>query len=341
MFLMASKEHQRQVNYKQVEKLMSVSLRDEVAAANNTWVSQVWYLRDVTPPFVVDLSQAIQRLVYAPTEVVDLGLSCFVIMNGLGARKGRIISRGGVWGQDFLLDNVNLIDMVCTAALSYLEVICLPRDKMIKLLSIPKHEVERRIVRKAMVFYTIRARIIEIGADALQKRLREERRAAATTPGGLRTPGSRSSMWHSFLNSDAAFDEEGRESRAARELRESMAKRRRSLARTMTFVSYPSPGHRRRARVADTTVEFGMDDSSSGLKGGVGRGSPTPDEHPADLRQSDGDLQDELAASVREVSTAVAALEGRARDESRKRDAETDALHAKLDRLLAALDAKG
>ena len=37
----------------------------------------------------------------------------------------------------------------------------------------------------------------------------------------------------------------------------------------------------------------------------------------------------------------VAALEGRARDESRKRDAETDALHAKLDRLLAALDAKG
>ena len=84
-----------------------------------------------------------------------------------------------------------------------------------------------------------------------------------------------------------------------------------------------------------------MDDSSAGLKGGVGRGSPTPDEHPTDLRQSDGDLQDELAASVREVSTAVAALEGRARDESRKRDAETDALHAKLDRLLAALDAKG
>ena len=44
-----------------------------------------------------------------------------------------------------------------------------------------------------------------------------------------------------------------------------------------------------------------MDDSSAGLKGGVGRGSLTPDEHPADLRQSDGDLQDELAASVREV----------------------------------------
>ena len=123
--------------------------------------------------------------------------------------------------------------MVCTAALSYLEVICLPRDKMIKLLSIPKHEVERRIVRKANVFYTIRARIIEIGPTPAET-LREERRVAATTPGGLTTPGSRSSMWHSFLNSDAAFDAEGRESRARARAARVHGKRRRSLARTMT-----------------------------------------------------------------------------------------------------------
>lgn len=339
MFLMASKEHQRQVNYKHLEKLMSVSLRDDVAGANNTWVSRVWYLRNVTPPFVVDLSQAIQRLVYAPTEIVDLGLACFVITNGIGARKGRIISRHGVWGEDFLLDNISLIDMVCTAALSYLEVICLPRNKMIKLLSLPKHEVERKIVRKAMVFYTVRAKIVEIGSDALQKRLREERRSLATSPGGLRTPGGRSSMWHSFLNSDAAFDHEGRESRAARELRESTAKRRQALARTMTFVSYPSPSRRPRGDVG-----FDMDEDGTsldgGLDGGLGRSSPTPD-HPADLRASDGDIigGNELANQFRVVSTAVVALEGRARDESRARQAGEEALHAKLDRLLAAVEA--
>ena len=148
-FLMASRTS-RQVDHKQIEKLMSVSLRDEVAAANNTWVAQVWYLREVTPP-LVDLSQRPAGV--SPTEVVDLGLSCFVIMNGLGARKGKLFH--GVWGQDFLLDNVNLIDMVCTAALSYLEVICLPRDKMIKLLSIPKHEVNMHRAEGQCV-YTIR-----------------------------------------------------------------------------------------------------------------------------------------------------------------------------------------
>ncbi|KAH8048898.1 voltage-gated potassium channel [Aureococcus anophagefferens] len=118
MFLLHSKEHQRQVNYRQLEKIMSISLRDEVAAANNA---------------------------------------------------GRIISKDGVWGEDFMLDNVDLIDMICTAALSYLEVICLSREKMIKILATPMHEAERKIIRMAVVFYTVKARFLQIGADAITK----------------------------------------------------------------------------------------------------------------------------------------------------------------------------
>ena len=74
-----------------------------------------------------------------------------------------------------------------------------------------------------------------------------------------------------------------------------------------------------------------MDDSSAGLKGGVGRGSPTPDEHPADLRQSDGDLQDRLAASVERV------LDRRRRPRGPRAGRAESAMlkptrHAKLDR---------
>ena len=193
MFLLHSKEHQRQVNYRQLEKLMSVSLRDEVAAANNGWVRKVWFLRLVAPPFIVDLSQAIQRLVYAPTEVVDLGLAMFVITNGIAARKGRIISRDGVWGLDFMLDNLELIDMICTAALSYLEVICLARDKMTKILSLPMHEAERKVIRNAIVFYTVKARFMAIGKQAMKKRLRAEKHAKATGGSGAASVLERSS----------------------------------------------------------------------------------------------------------------------------------------------------
>ena len=58
-----------------------------------------------------------------------------------------------------------------------------------------------------------------------------------------------------------------------------------------------------------------MDDSSAGLKGGVGA-SPTPDEHLADLRQSDGDLG-QLAASVRRPTAVAASRAARGREPAR------------------------
>ncbi|KAH8050911.1 voltage-gated potassium channel [Aureococcus anophagefferens] len=200
------------------------------------FVTLVWYLREVTPPFVVDLSQAIQSLVYAPTEVIDLGLSLFIITNGIAARKGRIISKDGVWGEDFMLDNVDLIDMICTAALSYLEVICLSREKMIKILATPMHEAERKIIRMAVVFYTVKARFLQIGADAITKRLRAESKKNL----GANTPSRRSSAWNGFLHRTER-DVDGEETEAQRTMREAVAKRRRTLAATMTFVDDPNP----------------------------------------------------------------------------------------------------
>lgn len=248
MFLLHSKEHQRQVNYRQLEKIMSISLRDEVAAANNKWINTVWYLREVSPPFVVDLSQAIQSLVYAPTEVIDLGLSLFIITNGIAARKGRIISRDGVWGEDFMLDNVELIDMICTAALSYLEVICLSREKMIKILALPMHENERKIIRMSVVFYTVKARFMAIGAEALARRLRTERAAKKRARGeGSLLCDRRPSAWNLFGSRD--HDVAGDETPNQRREREAIAKRRRTLAATMTFVEDPNepPALKRRA----------------------------------------------------------------------------------------------
>ena len=372
MFLLHSKEHQRQVNYRQLEKIMSISLRDEVAAANNAWVRQVWYLREVTPPFVVDLSQAIQSLVYAPTEVIDLGLSLFIITNGIAARKGRIISKDGVWGEDFMLDNVDLIDMICTAALSYLEVICLSREKMIKILATPMHEAERKIIRMAVVFYTVKARFLQIGADAITKRLRAESKKNL----GANTPSRRSSAWNGFLHRTER-DVDGEETEAQRTMREAVAKRRRTLAATMTFVDDPNPkgrpgrrgsfhgavqmarnGDRRpsRADMSSTTPDrtsFGLDDGA--LPGSnVGSARPSladPPGAPPGGDESDGDGaygDDEspglkrLTVQVTDLAGSLHSLARASRAEAKHRDKQQaksdDALRdlsAKLDALLA------
>lgn len=174
MYLLHSRQHHRQNNYRQLEQSMSLSLRYEVAAANNAWITRVWYFRDVGAAFVVDLSQNSHSLVYAPTEVVEQALTLFVINNGIAARKGRIMTKWSVWGHDFLLDNLDLVDMAFAAALSYLEVVGVSRERMIKILETPRHDVERRLVRKAVVFYTFKAHALRIGAEQLKLRKHSE-----------------------------------------------------------------------------------------------------------------------------------------------------------------------
>lgn len=169
LFLLHSRQHHRKLNYRQLEKSMSISLRYEVANANNAWIAKVWFFRGVSPPFLVELSQSAHSLVYAPMEVVEQALTLCVVNNGIGARKGRIMTKGSVWGHDFMLENLDFVDMAFTAALSYLEVVGLSRDKMNKLLESPIYEMERRLVRKAVVFYTFKAHTLRVGAAIVNK----------------------------------------------------------------------------------------------------------------------------------------------------------------------------
>lgn len=198
MFLLHSKQHQRHSGYRQLERMMSISLRGEVALANNArWVNQVWFFKGASGAFVTDLSQAVQPLVYAPMEVVDLALTLFVITNGIAARKGRILSKNSVWGKDFMLDNLDLVDMICAAALSYLEVASLSRDRLQAMLENPLHVAERATIRHAVVLYTVRASFLRIGAQAVRERRDRE---LAENPDLVRTR----SVWDSlFMSADS------------------------------------------------------------------------------------------------------------------------------------------
>lgn len=191
MYLLHSRQHHRQINYRQLEQSMSLSLRYEVAAANNAWITRVWYFRDIGAAFVVDLSQNSHSLVYAPTEVVEQALTLFVINNGIAARKGRIMTKWSVWGHDFLLDNLELVDMAFAAALSYLEVVGISRERMIKILEAPAFDCERRLVRRAVVFYTVKAHALRIGAEQLKLRKHgEPMRSSSYTDSPRSTVGS-------------------------------------------------------------------------------------------------------------------------------------------------------
>ena len=60
--------------------------------------SQVWYLRDIERPCLVDLSLKIQRSVYAPREKIPaVGLN--ILMRGVCAKAGNILTPISTWGE--------------------------------------------------------------------------------------------------------------------------------------------------------------------------------------------------------------------------------------------------
>ncbi|KAJ8599381.1 hypothetical protein CTAYLR_007021 [Chrysophaeum taylorii] len=170
MYFYQSQKQQRVATYAQLEKLMSVGLRGEVAAASNgAWLDQVWYLRGSPHDFVAELSQELHALTFSPAESLDLAPpTLFIMRSGIAARSGKILSKGAVWGADFVVDNEELIERRPAVALTYVDTITLSRDSLKSiLLDFP---AERVRIRKAMLWYLVRTLLQEHGRKIAQEK---------------------------------------------------------------------------------------------------------------------------------------------------------------------------
>ena len=148
------------LNYRKLETEMSLQMRGEVAMANNkAWMCKLWYFESASDPFVVELSPCVLPLVFAPTEKLNLPRTLYVLCRGITARKGMPLSKGSVWGVDFVLDDSSLADNVAASALTYTEVLTLSYQDLHAVLENENYNLERALTRKASVFYSIKARL--------------------------------------------------------------------------------------------------------------------------------------------------------------------------------------
>ena len=59
----------RVINYRKIESDMSIAMRGEVAVANNqAWLDKVWYLKDAPRQFIVEMSQLLNPVTFAPVR---------------------------------------------------------------------------------------------------------------------------------------------------------------------------------------------------------------------------------------------------------------------------------
>lgn len=170
MYFYKSKTQQRVSDYAQLERLMSFGLRGEVAAASHgVWLKQVWYLRDSSLAFVAELSQELRVYTFSPTESLDLGPAptLFIMRSGVAARSGKILSKGAVFGADFIVEPKKYAEDILAVALTYVDTVTLARDSLHAVLSDFPVEADR--IRRAIVWYIARALLIARGRRVIAK----------------------------------------------------------------------------------------------------------------------------------------------------------------------------
>ena len=113
-------------NYRTLENEMSIAMRGDVALANNKWwLEKVWYFSDASDQFVVEVSQLVKPMTFAPMESICLLKTLFILRRGIAAKGGIPLSKGAVWGYDFLVEDAALVDPLFASALTYVEVLVL------------------------------------------------------------------------------------------------------------------------------------------------------------------------------------------------------------------------
>ncbi|KAJ8605338.1 hypothetical protein CTAYLR_002394 [Chrysophaeum taylorii] len=161
-FLLMSKQHQKSADYARLEALFSYSLRSDVAATiNQEWLKSVWYLEDASKDFIVELSQVMTTVMFAPMEAIDIPLSLVILQSGIVARAGSIYAKGALWGLEFIMNETSLIDQTIAAALSYALVLFVHREDILDIVNSEGAFLpERTNVLRASKFYGIKMRLV-------------------------------------------------------------------------------------------------------------------------------------------------------------------------------------
>jgi len=142
-------QNRHQVNFATHQKLlknMSPQLQAEVSTVVNLpWLRKVPFFNNFLMHIealgsagmdsthlhacIADVSQELEMRAYAQRESFNNVQVLHILAKGLVVLDTRVAANGAVWGEDFALADVPLIQRVAGFALTYVEVLCLKRER--------------------------------------------------------------------------------------------------------------------------------------------------------------------------------------------------------------------
>mmetsp|Transcript_32005 Transcript_32005/g.73059 ORF Transcript_32005/g.73059 Transcript_32005/m.73059 type:complete len:789 (+) Transcript_32005:114-2480(+) len=155
-FFFRVKDVQRVKSYKEIVSQLSPSLQGEVyMTVNEAWVRKVWYFNlhfsDLHfSGFLAKLSRELDIDVFAGLDVFYEPWTLYTLQIGVCVRDFKILKKGAVWGEDFILTDESLLNKAPVLALTFVQVAIMRKKHLMTVLT-KFPEVQRNVIRKAAI----------------------------------------------------------------------------------------------------------------------------------------------------------------------------------------------
>eukprot|EP00931_Biecheleriopsis_adriatica_P047825 TRINITY_DN27604_c0_g1_i1.p1 TRINITY_DN27604_c0_g1~~TRINITY_DN27604_c0_g1_i1.p1 ORF type:complete len:743 (+),score=127.60 TRINITY_DN27604_c0_g1_i1:162-2231(+) len=169
---------QRQRHHRQTISWLSEGLQGEFAVESGVGAicRNITYLRELMDKagddqgmelqWITDIAQYFNAQMFGPKEFIWHKDSLAVLRKGSAARRGKILLRDSVIGEDMILTTERLKDSVCPGTLTSCEVMTLSRDALRKVCE--KHEDLNIFIRKAQIRLAVRRGFIYVAQKMKQ-----------------------------------------------------------------------------------------------------------------------------------------------------------------------------
>jgi len=141
---------------------MSPFLRNQVVKyANAMWIDDCFFLKEAGDAFMGDLALTFKMELLSMGERFGVLRTFYIINNGLVARRGRVMRRAGVFGEDVVLQCEELCEDPSVFSLIYTEVLKMSHYDLYEVLDHEEYGAERVMIRRWAVRIAVIRGIIQ------------------------------------------------------------------------------------------------------------------------------------------------------------------------------------
>ena len=148
---------------------MPPTLQGEVSwATNSTWLNNIWFLQGCEAHFMLELSLQMHAVVFSPSDIAPHGY-LFIICRGVALYRGKVLTKGKVFGEDMILFDEKLRSRAAARAMNYVEANYISRTELLMLSN--RYPATRKKIRRAAIMLSLRREIVQLAATT-QERMR-------------------------------------------------------------------------------------------------------------------------------------------------------------------------